>query len=300
MAVEVQDMIVFLAVVRDGSFGRAATSLLISQPAVSERIAGLERSVGVDLFTRGNRGAALTPAGERLVPYAQRTVDLLDEAAQSVRSPDRPARLRVAVHATFAHRAIPMVLEATEDLLRSVKFRDAHSDEIMAMLLDGVADVGFVLPGTRPRGLRFVPLPTDPVICVCAPSHRLAASTTVSMATLADHDLAFNAWGTEAAKFVGELKRSGFPEWRWRDCSDASTAIRLARHHGHIALVAESAAADDLAAGTLSRLALRPAPRWTVPLAIAYRERDRDDPVVVALNKVARRLTTSRRRPASI
>jgi hypothetical protein len=32
----------------------------------------------------------------------------------------------------------------------------------------GVVDVGFVLPGTPPRGLRFVALPADPVICVCA------------------------------------------------------------------------------------------------------------------------------------
>ncbi len=288
-------MVVFLAVVRDGSFGRAATSLLISQPAVSERIAGLERTVGTDLFARGNRGATLTPAGERLLPYAQRTVGLLEQAVQAVRSPDHPLRLRVAVHTTFAHRAIPMILEALEDHPRVVKFRDAHSDEIVTMLLDGVADVGFVLPGTRPRGLRFVPLPADPVICVCAPTHALATSTTVSRSLLGEHYLALNAWGTDAAKFIEELDRSGFPEWRRRECSDASTAIRLARHHGHVALVAESAADDDLAAGTLVRLDLRPAPRWTVPLAIAHRERDGDDPVVQALEKAARRSTSTRR-----
>jgi len=293
--IEAQDMVVFLAVVRDGSFGRAATSLLISQPAVSERIVRLERIVGVELFTRGNRGAALTPAGERLVPYAQRTVDLLGEAAQAVRSVEHPPRLRVAVHATFAHRAIPIVLEAIDGLPQTVKFRDAHSDEILAMLLDGVADVGFVLPGTPPRGLRFVALPADPVICVCAPSHHLASRTTVPLAALAEHFLAFNAWGTEAARFVANLQRSGVPEWRWRECSDASTAIRLARHHGHVALVAASAATDDLGAGTLVQLDLRPAPKWTVPLAIAHRQRDRDDPTIIALQKTARRLTSPRR-----
>src|SRR5580658_6900705 len=147
MAIEAQDMAVFLAVVREGSFGRAAATLFVSQPAVSERVVRLERSLGTALFTRGNRGAVLTPAGERLLPYAQRTLDLLEEAGDAVRSPEGPPRLRVAVHATFAHRAIPIVVEAVERLPRTLKFRDAHSEEIITMLLDGVVDVGFVLPG---------------------------------------------------------------------------------------------------------------------------------------------------------
>jgi DNA-binding transcriptional LysR family regulator len=294
MMIEAQDMTVFLSVVREGSFGRAATSLLISQPAVSERIVRLERIVGAELFIRGNRGAALTPAGERLLPYAHRVIDLLGEAAEAVRSVEQPPRLRVAVHATFAHRAIPIVVEALDQLPRTVKFRDAHSDQVVAMLLDGVADVGFVLPATPPRGLRLVALPADPVICVCAPSHELAMSPTVTLGALAHHYVALNAWGTDAAKFVASLRRRGLPEWRARECSDASTVIRLARHHDHVGLVAESAAIDELDGGTLIRLDLRPASRWTVPLAIAYRRRDHDDPVILALREAVRQRTGSR------
>src|SRR4029079_16254148 len=111
MAIEVQDMGVFLAVVREGSFGRAATTLLVSQPSVSERIVNLERVVGARLFDRSNRGATLTPAGRRLLPYAQRTVALVQEAAAAARSDDQPAQLRIAVHSTFSHRAIPLVLD---------------------------------------------------------------------------------------------------------------------------------------------------------------------------------------------
>ena len=163
-------MAVFLAVVHEGSFGRAAASLLISQPAVSERVVRLERIVGDRLFTRGNRGTILTPAGERFLPYAQRAVDLLAEAADAVRSVDEPPRLRVAVHSTFSHRAIPIVAAALSELPRSLKFRDAHSDEIVAMLLDGVVDVGFVLPATPPRSLRFVSAWRSRHLCLWARS----------------------------------------------------------------------------------------------------------------------------------
>jgi DNA-binding transcriptional LysR family regulator len=288
MAIEVQDMRAFLAVVREGSFGRAATTLLVSQPSVSERIVRLERLVGVRLFDRTNRGATLTAAGRRFLPYAQRTVALVQEAATAARSDEQPPEFRITVHSTFSHRAIPLVLEALAGLPRALKFRDAHSDEIVAMLLDGVTDIGFVLPATAARGLRYLSLPTDPVICVCAPTHALAAKRTVRLEALADHYVALNVWGTHAEGFVDQLERAGLPEWHRRECSDANTAIRLARGNDHIAFVTASAAAEDLTSGTLLRLNVQPAPRWTVPLAIAYPERYHTDPAITAIRAVAR------------
>ena len=295
MAIEAQDMGAFLAVVREGSFGRAATVLLVSQPSVSERMARLERAVGARLFDRGSRGTTLTAAGERLVPYAQRTLALLEEAGDAVRAVDRPARLRVTVHSTFSHRAVPFVLSALADVPRALKFRDAHSDEIVTMLLDGVTDVGFVLPSTPARGLRYIALPADPVICVCAPTNALARRRSVRLDALADAQLALNVWGTEAHKFVEQLERVGMPEWRRRECSDANTAIQLARHPDHVGMVTASAAADDLAAGALVRVPLQPSPRWTVPLAVAYHQRNRTDPAIVAIRAATRRLDSGGR-----
>ena len=116
MAAQTEDLIAFLAVAREGSFGRAASSLLVSQPAVSERMARLEREMGATLFVRGARGTTLTLAGEHLLPYATRTIDLLDEAAAAVGVSEGSPRLRVAVHVTFAHRVVPLVLNAVEPL----------------------------------------------------------------------------------------------------------------------------------------------------------------------------------------
>jgi len=288
MTIEVQDMSVFLAVVREGSFGRAAATLLLSQPSVSERVVRLERIVGARLFDRNNRGATLTSAGQRFLPYAQRTVSLVQEAAEAARSEDQPPQLRVTVHSTFAHRAIPFVLDALAGVPYALKFRDAHSDEIVAMLLDGVADVGFVLPATPAPGLRYVALRADPVICVCAPTHQLATRRTIRPDLLADHYVALNVWGTDAVKYVHQLERDGVTAWRRRECSDANTAIRLARSHDHVAFVTASAAADDLRAGTLIRLNVQPVPRWTVPLAVAYHERDHADPAIAAIRACAR------------
>src|ERR1700736_1317848 len=138
MGLDLRDAEVFLAVVRQGSFGRAATELVITQPAVSERIRHLERVCGRPLFERTTRGASLMPAGERLLPYAQRCLALAEEALESVRHSEGVVSLTVAVHSTFAQRAIPVVLGALAEVPRRVAIRDAHSHEVEALVVDGV------------------------------------------------------------------------------------------------------------------------------------------------------------------
>src|SRR4051794_20907062 len=106
------DLRVLLAACRTGSFGRAAEQLRLSQPSVSERIAGLERRLGAALFERTRRGVRLTDAGERLVPYAERCLALLDEAETVVRAATPVTRFRVGVHGTFAPTVVPHVVDA--------------------------------------------------------------------------------------------------------------------------------------------------------------------------------------------
>jgi DNA-binding transcriptional LysR family regulator len=61
----------FLAVTQNGTFTKAAGKLRLTQSALSQRIAGLEGSLGVTLFLRQRQGIRLTPAGKRLLQYVQ-------------------------------------------------------------------------------------------------------------------------------------------------------------------------------------------------------------------------------------
>src|SRR5262249_40064170 len=158
MDLDLRDLAVFLAVERQGSFGRAAGELFVSQPAVSERIRHLERVVGRPVFERSARGGALTPTGEALLPYARRRVAPAGEALEHTRAAGGVPRFVIAVHSTFAPRVVPNVLGALRDLPRRVAVRDAHSEDVVTFVADGGADVGFAIPGPRARGLVRVPL----------------------------------------------------------------------------------------------------------------------------------------------
>jgi DNA-binding transcriptional LysR family regulator len=69
----------FLAVVDHGSIGKAAASVDMTQPAVSQQMLRLERIVGQKLFARERNGVTLTRHGKLLVPYANRAVELSEE-----------------------------------------------------------------------------------------------------------------------------------------------------------------------------------------------------------------------------
>jgi DNA-binding transcriptional LysR family regulator len=283
MALDMKDLTVFLAVAREGSFGRAATSLLVTQPAVSERLRHLERVVGVQVVERSSRGARLTAAGERLLPYAQRCVALADEGLDAARSADGVPRLVIAVHSTFAPRVVPQVLGALVRLPRRVSVRDAHSHEVQALVADGVADLGFSIPAATPKGLRRVTLPPDPVVCVAADGHLPRDRRALTPRSLSGSVLAINEWGEGAERFVAGLRRAGVDEWRMRFCADAATALALARDHDHLAFVARSSASALVESGELRTVSVSGVSQWRIELELLHRTNVRDHSAVQAV-----------------
>ncbi len=99
----VNDLLAFLAVAREGSFTRAAAKLGISQSALSHTIRGLEVRLGVRLLTRTTRSVAPTDAGERLLRTVGPRFDEIDaELAALSDLRDKPAgniRITTGEHA---------------------------------------------------------------------------------------------------------------------------------------------------------------------------------------------------------
>ena len=76
----------FVAVVEELNFGRAATRLFVSQPALSRQIRSLERLVGCDLLRRSTRRVQLTLTGDALLDRARRLLTEVDDAIFATRS----------------------------------------------------------------------------------------------------------------------------------------------------------------------------------------------------------------------
>lgn len=100
----------FAAVAEHRSFTRAATTLNRTQSAVSIQIRRLEERLGTKLFQRSSAGAALTAAGQELLVYAKRLLDLNAEAVDALRARKREAVVRLGVMDDYGTIVIPPLL----------------------------------------------------------------------------------------------------------------------------------------------------------------------------------------------
>ncbi|MDN7612753.1 LysR substrate-binding domain-containing protein [Burkholderia cepacia] len=93
-----------------GSFAKAADRVARSSSAVSAQIRKLEEQAGTPLFVKSGRGLALTDAGDAMLRYARRMIELNDEAAAAVRGVNLDGWVRVGLQEDFGEAILPDVL----------------------------------------------------------------------------------------------------------------------------------------------------------------------------------------------
>ncbi|HZU56138.1 MAG TPA: LysR family transcriptional regulator [Actinocrinis sp.] len=200
----------FVVAADAGQFQEAAAELAVTQQAVSKRIAALERSLGVRLFTRTPRGAELTIDGQAFLPHARELLRVAERAAASVHASRRPLRVDM-----ISSRG------AASGLMRG--FHRAHPDiELdVVMVFDIATAVAAIRSGTIDASFRAVaapgrPLPDDvesvrvldeQLELLIGPAHALAGARSVTLAQLVGHRI----WmpgavpGTEWAVYYEDL-----------------------------------------------------------------------------------------------
>src|SRR6266702_4746945 len=168
---------VFLTVARERSFSRAAQKLFRTQPAVSITIRKLEDEVGEPLFARGARSCQLTDAGQLLVGYAERILNLRDEirrAVDDLRTGGR-GELSLGVNESSIHALLP-VLARYRKLFPDVHLavRRTFSRDIPTELLNYRLDLGVASFVPHEPQLASVKICRDELALVVSPKHRLA------------------------------------------------------------------------------------------------------------------------------
>ena len=101
----------FVAVADTGGVTKAAGFLNLTQSAVSMQLKRLEESLNLALLDRSSRVIALTPAGEQLLSYARRMLDLNDEIYGRLTSVDYEGEVVLGVPHDIVYPAIPDVLQ---------------------------------------------------------------------------------------------------------------------------------------------------------------------------------------------
>ncbi|WP_332119071.1 LysR substrate-binding domain-containing protein [Azorhizobium caulinodans] len=139
----------FVAGVELGSFARASDRLGRSTSAVSAQLKKLEEQAGVALVRKAGRGLALTDAGETLLSYARRLLDLNDEALTALRGVELEGWVRLGLQEDFGEAILPHVLGRFARAHPKVRIesRIARNSELVDKTLSGHLDLALAWDG---------------------------------------------------------------------------------------------------------------------------------------------------------
>jgi DNA-binding transcriptional LysR family regulator len=183
-------VLTFREVARLQSFSRAAQSLALTQPAVSQQIRALEVQLGDRLIERRRPGFALTAAGELLYAHADALFERLQLAETQLREARVAERrqLRLGAFPSVLGRLVPRVVAKLDVELNAIQ---GETDALVAGVRDGTLHLAVCFqdaaqPRREHEGTRRIDVLEEPMVAVLPPKHRLAGRKRVKLRELAE------------------------------------------------------------------------------------------------------------------
>jgi DNA-binding transcriptional LysR family regulator len=230
-AMDVADLRVFKSVVDEGGVIRAASKLHRVPSGVTMRIKQLEASMGVKLFHRDRQRLYLSPAGELLRDYADRLIQLSEEAHEVVSGTAPRGVLKLgALESTTASR-LPPLLAGFHSRYPDVRLEltTGTNDALVNQLLERKLDAAFIAEPPAVRALEHVAVFAERLVLISSP----------------DHPPIKHARDVEGASLIafpeGCAYRRVMQRWLGRDNLGPFRVLELASYHAIVACVTAGA-----------------------------------------------------------
>ncbi len=265
----------FLAAADSGSFSRAAETLSVAQPSLSNRILALEREVGQQLFERTGRGVRLTDAGRSFLPFAIRAMRALDQGGAMLEgSRDaRAGQLAIGTAPAVGTYVLPGILKSfcLDHPGVDVLVRTDHSEEVLQMVLDDDVQVGFGRPVSHPD-VRTVTIYRDDLILVVPAGHDFAGRALVPIAQLSEESLVlFDRDSSYYSLIVGMFRDLGVAPRQQMQLDSIEATKKMVEAGLGIALLPERSVERELHLETLYRVGIEGAEPVNRDIAVMYR-----------------------------
>lgn len=200
---------VFVTVVDQNSFSRAAEELFLSQPSVSLHIRNLENEFGAKLLNRSSRHLGLTPAGESLFRHAQKILAHYDQAKSEIDDLRHvvTGALKIGASFTIGEYVLPRFLaEVSADYPNvDVSVTIANTEEIAQALHQNQLDIGIVEGQVTLSGIEVKPFMHDDMLLIVPSAHPLGKLSKASAQDLQDQVWVLRESGSGTRSFSDNL-----------------------------------------------------------------------------------------------
>ena len=247
----------FLVVVKLGSFRGAAQRLNTTQPAISQRIAQLEREMGVKLLNRDHRVASPTPSGRQMMVYAEKLIGLRSEMVAEIG--DRSAMrgvMRLGVAETIVYTWLPRLIKSVNTTYPnlSLEIEVDITPNLNARLQAQEIELAFVLGPLSSPDVRNRALCGYPVSFLASPTLGLGNGP-LTLHDLAKFPIITFARKTQPYEIVRALfNRPDLPPIRLHASASLATVIHMAIEGLGIAVMPAAIVENELADGRLQQL----------------------------------------------
>ncbi|EBT4463873.1 LysR family transcriptional regulator [Salmonella enterica] len=251
----------FVAVAQQGTLGRAAETLNLSQPALSKTLNELEQLTGTRLFERGRLGAQLTVPGEQFLTHAVKVLDALNTAGQALnRKEDASADVvRVGALPTAALGILPAAIGRFHQQQKSTSLQVAtmNNTMLLAGLKSGEIDLGIgrMSDPELMGGLNYELLFLESLKLVVRPGHPLLQKT-ITLSRVMEWPVVVSPKGTVPRQNAEALLQSQgckMPAGCIETLS-ASLSRQLTVDYDYVWFVPSGAVKEDLRQATLVSL----------------------------------------------
>ncbi|MBI2307621.1 MAG: LysR family transcriptional regulator [Rhodocyclales bacterium] len=288
---------VFHAVARHLSFTKAAEALFMTQPAVTFQIKQLEEQFNTRLFERGHGRISLTPAGELVLEYAEKILDL--SAEMETRLAEMTGQMRgllmVGASTTIAEFMLPRILGEFNSLYPQVRARltVANSESIETRIAEHSLDVGLIESQTKLPNLLTEPCCDDELQVICAPDYPLNGMASVTPKVLLDYEFISREPGSGTREVTDAyFREAGVQPERLKMLMELGSLEALKGVVGTglgFAIVSRASVGKELQLGSLVAIPL--SPRLTRRLSVVCpKERFRSRVVATFMEFAKRRL----------
>jgi molybdate transport repressor ModE-like protein len=236
-----------LAVAREGTIGRAAKRLGVSQSALSRRLQQLSEVLGAEVLSAHGRGVVLTEAGRLVVAEGSALVDRYERMRAELVALGKleAGTVRVGGGATAVSYLLPQAMARFRVRHPGVRFRleEAGSREVEAAVLEDRVELGVVTLPVRARELEVRPLLCDRIVLVGGADHPLARKRRVVPGDLAAHALIGFEGGSAIRRLIdGALAAAGVEPNVVMEVRSIAAILRLVDSTSSLAFVSAMSA----------------------------------------------------------
>ena len=245
---------IFVAVCDTMNMTAAAESLFMSQSAISQAIAELEKYYDVRLFERLSRKLFLTQAGETLLSYARHMIRMNADIEKDMRTLHHSSLLRLGASVTVGANVLPALVARFRQMSpeAGIEVFEGNTEQVEKRLLHDKTDLGLVEGQTTSPYLINQPFMEDELVLVCGKSHRFIDEAVIQPHELEREDFMIRETGSGTRKTFEDVMAAHQLSWRatWI-CNNADTIKAAVAEGLGVSVISKMAVEKEVQDGEL-------------------------------------------------